>query len=68
MKNILLIGTGHFGHHIAVQLAQLGHQVMTAERIGSTRSCPLSPVRKSVTPQTKNSFVPWASETMMSAL
>jgi trk system potassium uptake protein TrkA len=28
MKNILLIGTGHFGHHIAVQLAQLGHQVM----------------------------------------
>ena len=31
MKNILLIGTGHFGHHIAVQLAQLGHQVMAVD-------------------------------------
>ena len=24
MKNILLIGTGRFGRHIAVQLSQLG--------------------------------------------
>ena len=31
MKNILLIGTGHFGRHIAVQLSQLGHQVMAAD-------------------------------------
>lgn len=28
MKNILLIGTGRFGRHIAIQLSQLGHQVM----------------------------------------
>ena len=31
MKNILLIGTGHFGRHIAVQLYQLGHQVMAVD-------------------------------------
>ena len=31
MKNILLIGTGHFGRHIAVQLSQLGHQVMAVD-------------------------------------
>ena len=28
MKNILLIGAGRFGRHIAVKLSQLGHQVM----------------------------------------
>mgnify|MGYP000681987218 CR=1 FL=1 len=32
MKNILLIGTGRFGRHIAVQLYQLGHQVMAVDR------------------------------------
>ena len=31
MKNILLIGTGHFGRHIAVQLSRLGHQVMAVD-------------------------------------
>ena len=31
MKNILLIGTGRFGRHIAVQLSQLGHQVMAVD-------------------------------------
>lgn len=31
MKNILLIGTGRFGRHIAAQLAQLGHQVMAVD-------------------------------------
>ena len=31
MKNILLIGVGHFGQHIAVQLMQLGHQVMAVD-------------------------------------
>ena len=31
MKNILLIGTGHFGRHIAGQLSQLGHQVMAVD-------------------------------------
>lgn len=31
MKNILLIGAGHFGRHIAMQLSQLGHQVMAVD-------------------------------------
>lgn len=31
MKNILLIGAGHFGRHIAIQLSQLGHQVMALD-------------------------------------
>ena len=31
MKNILLIGTGRFGRHIAVQLSQLGHQVIVVD-------------------------------------
>ena len=31
MKNILLIGTGRFGRHIAVHLFQLGHQVMAVD-------------------------------------
>ena len=31
MKNILLIGAGRFGRHIAVQLSQLGHQVMAVD-------------------------------------
>ncbi len=31
MKNILLIGVGRFGLHIAVQLSQLGHQVMAVD-------------------------------------
>ena len=31
MKNILLIGAGRFGLHIAVQLFQLGHQVMAVD-------------------------------------
>ena len=43
MKNILLIGTGRFGRHIAVQLSQLGHQVMAVdtneERISDVLPC-----------------------------
>lgn len=31
MKNILLIGAGRFGRHIATQLNQLGHQVMAVD-------------------------------------
>ena len=31
MKNILLIGAGRVGRHIAVQLFQLGHQVMAVD-------------------------------------
>ena len=28
MKNVLLIGLGRFGRHIAKQLNQLGHEIM----------------------------------------
>jgi len=31
MKNILLIGAGRLGRHIAAQLSQLGHQVMAVD-------------------------------------
>lgn len=31
MKNILLIGAGRFGRHIAMQLSQLRHQVMAVD-------------------------------------
>ena len=31
MKTILLIGLGRFGRHIAIQLNQLGHQVMAVD-------------------------------------
>ena len=28
MKNILLIGLGRFGRHIAMELSELGHEIM----------------------------------------
>lgn len=31
MKNILLIGLGHFGKHIATELNQLGHEIMAVD-------------------------------------
>lgn len=31
MKSILLIGLGHFGKHIAMELNQLGHEVMAVD-------------------------------------
>ena len=31
MKNILLVGSGRFGRHIAMQLSQLEHQIMTVD-------------------------------------
>ena len=33
MKSILLIGLGRFGKHIAMQLNQLGHQVMAVDHV-----------------------------------
>ncbi|MGN0478561.1 MAG: potassium channel family protein [Hominenteromicrobium sp.] len=35
MKSILLIGLGRFGKHIAMQLNQLGHQVMAVDHVES---------------------------------
>ena len=31
MKNILLIGLGHFGKHVAMELNQLGHEIMAVD-------------------------------------
>ena len=31
MKNVLLIGLGRFGRHIAKQLNQLGHEIMAVD-------------------------------------
>ena len=31
MKNILIIGLGRFGRHIAIQLNQLGHEIMAVD-------------------------------------
>ena len=32
MKNVLLIGLGRFGRHLAIQLDQLGHQIMAVDQ------------------------------------
>ena len=31
MKNILLIGLGRFGKHIAMQLNEMGHEIMAVD-------------------------------------
>ena len=31
MKNVLLIGLGRFGRHIAMQLNLLGHEIMSVD-------------------------------------
>ena len=31
MKNILLIGLGRFGRHLAIELNELGHEVMAVD-------------------------------------
>ena len=31
MKNVLIIGLGRFGKHIAMQLNQLGHEIMAVD-------------------------------------
>ena len=63
MKNILLIGAGHFGRHIAMQLSQLGHQswrlILTRKEL--TMYCRLSPKHKSVTVPMQSFYVLLAS-------
>lgn len=44
MKSILLIGLGNFGKHIALQLNQLGHQVMAVDhKEDRVNNCTLLP-------------------------
>ena len=31
MKNVLIIGLGRFGRHVAMQLNQLGHEIMAVD-------------------------------------
>ena len=38
MKTVLLIGLGRFGRHLAMQLNELGHQVMVSNRRVITQS------------------------------
>lgn len=51
MKNILLIGLGRFGRHVAIQLNDLGHEVMAVDTTKnvSMRFFRLSPMLRSVT-------------------
>ena len=69
MKNILLIGAGRFGRHIAVQLSQLGHQVMAVdtneERINDV--LPYVTNAQLVIVQTRSFFTLLALEILMSA-
>ena len=65
MKSILLVGAGRFGRHIAMQLSQLGHQIMA--RNESMMYCRMSPTHKSATAQTRSFFVLLVSEILMSA-
>jgi len=65
MKNILLIGAGRFGRHIAMQLSQLEHQIMAVDT--NEERFTSSPTRKLETVQTRSFFVPLASEISMSA-
>ena len=56
MKNILLIGLGRFGRHIALQLNKLGHEVMAVD-INEERVNEILPIvltHRSVTAQTRN--------------
>ena len=32
MKNILLIGLGRFGKHVAIELNKLGHEIMAVDK------------------------------------
>ena len=70
MKNILLIGAGRFGRHIAIQLSQLGHQVMAVDtredRINDVLH--LSPMHRLAIVQMQTFFVLLASEIMTFAL
>ena len=69
MKNILLIGAGRFGRHIAMQLSQLEHQIMAVdideERINDI--LPFVTNAQLETVQTRSFFAPLASEISMSA-
>ena len=51
MKTVLLIGLGRFGRHLAMQLNELGHQVMAVDKDEErVNECmPLSPTRRSAT-------------------
>ena len=51
MKNILLIGIGRFGKHIALQLNKLGHEVMAVDSNEERINSVLPFVPKSVTVQ-----------------
>lgn len=61
MKNILLIGLGRFGKHIAMQLNEMGHEIMAVdineERVN--RILPLLPMPRLETVQMPVSWNHW---------
>ena len=70
MKTVLLIGLGRFGRHLAMQLNELGHQVMAVdkdeERVNECMSfvtnekAPTIAPSPTVTPDITSDFVPMA--------
>ena len=61
MKNILLIGLGRFGRHIARQLNQMGHEIMAVD-INEERVNKVLPFVTNAqigTAQTLNSWIHW---------
>ena len=69
MKSILLIGLGRFGKHIAMELHNLGHQILavdsTEERVDSV--LPYVTERRSGTVRVSPSFLRSASGISMPA-
>ena len=68
MKNILLIGVGRFGRHIAMHLNQLGHQVMAVDRNEERIDAVMPYVHRSVTVSMQTFCDPLVWEIMMSVL
>ena len=80
MKSILLIGLGRFGKHMALQLNQLGHQVMGVDHNEDRVNDAMDAIttHRLVTPRTRSffvllvlivtMFVSWQSETTFRVL
>ena len=54
MKNVLLIGLGRFGSHIAKQLHSLGHEIMAVDVNEEIKFFPLSRTHRLETVQMQN--------------
>ena len=70
MKNVLIIGIGRFGRHVAMQLNQLGHEIMAVDwnekRVDKV--LPFVTNARSVTVLMLNFYNPLGLEIMISVL